>query len=69
MIFKLIEENEDVPATVTNISTALYNALPGHRVQGLSADLWGYLNLNLTESARRTFLNAPKLEGLKRGES
>lgn len=63
VVLKLIEDNEDVPATVMNISEAVQHAIPAHKVQGMATELWGYLNLNLIESARRTFSNAPKLEG------
>ena len=64
-ILKLIEENEDVPFTVSNIVGALQHQIQEHLIQAMASELRWYFKLNWRDSARRTFSNAQNLEGFE----
>lgn len=64
-ILDLVEAHEDVPAKAHDIGVALRGILRSARVQYLAEEVWGYLNLNLTDAAREIFENVPRREGFE----
>ena len=63
-ILDLVEAHEDVPALWTAVSAAV-GAIRPERVQKISQELWGHLNLCLSGLARETFENVAAQEGLE----
>ena len=51
-IIELVEPSEDAKTSVDVVQVLAGSRVPPERVQQLSNDLWGYLNLNLTGKAR-----------------
>ena len=61
-ILKSIEDHEDQSATVSNLATRGLGVHP-ETIRSLSADLWGFLTLNLQGSARLWVNNSEPMEG------
>ena len=39
IVLRLVEDNEDVPAVVSNIVGALQHQIPAHRIQSMASEL------------------------------
>ena len=61
-ILRSIEDHEDQSATVSNLATRGLGVHP-ETIRSLSADLWGFLTLNLQGSARLWVNNSEPMEG------
>ena len=65
VLLKLSEARADDPATVQSLHKTANGWVTPVKLQFLSMELWGYLNLNITGEARQVFENVEDLQGFE----